>query len=123
MHELWDGSPHWSEEKSQAEADATAIRIITCPLKGCRRARKCRADWPSELKCPGLAAAPPKTEREKALDKVVLRHMVKRSLAEDEGDPETARIAKAARAASSARRAALAWERATAWLKERGRGG
>jgi hypothetical protein len=115
MHELWDGCRHWSEEDEQAEEDARAIRIVTCLRKGCPRMRTCERELLSKRRC--LGRVHPKTEDEEARLIAALRFMLKRSLMEDEGDPETARIAKEARAAAQARRRAAAWERASALMK------
>jgi hypothetical protein len=58
-----------------------------------------------------------RTAEETAIVTAVLRHMVRRSLAENEGDPEAARVAREARAAAEKRRKALAWQRAKESLK------
>ena len=110
MHELWDGCPHWSEELEQADEDNLAIRLLTCRRKRCRRLRKCAGEGRKPPIC--LGRFDPRTAEEEETVKVVLFHMLARSLAEDEGDPESARIAKEARAAAERRRKALAWERA-----------
>src|SRR4051812_17328064 len=115
MHELWDGCPRWSEELEQADEDKVAIRLMTCRRKRCRRLRKCVGDGLTPPICLGRFTA--RTAEETAIVTAVLRYMVKRSLAENEGDPEAERVAREARAAAEKRRKALAWERAKESLK------
>ncbi len=103
MQELWAGTHRWSDEREQAYLDARAVRLLTCPVKGCRRMRDCqrracRTPYPaSESEGRELLAA--------------FHHMLKSALAEREAGRSSAAL-DAWRAANDERRRKLAWKRA-----------
>jgi hypothetical protein len=116
------GFPAWSEEKAQAEMDIFALRILTCPLKACRRSEACTRSLRLDRPCPGLVAHPYPPELERART-VVLRFEIKRAIRMAEAGEEESRAVREAREAAHRRRWALAMERARAKVREMRRGG
>ena len=112
MQELWHGYWHWSEEQEQAMEDKRAVRILACPLKGCRRMRRCQREWPSKTRCPGFAPTP-KGDEGTGYTMALCYFILKRSVWENQNaDAETKQALKDWREGNEARRRKLAWERA-----------
>ncbi len=122
MEEDWSGCPAWSEEKAQAEEDIFALRILTCPLKACRRSEACTRSLRLDRPCPGLVAHPYPPELERARI-VALRFQITRAIQMAEAGEEESKPEREAREAAHRRRRALAMERARAKVREMRRGG
>jgi hypothetical protein len=116
MDEHWAGCPAWSEEKEQAEKDIWALRVLTCPLKACRRAERCTRSMRVGRSCPGLAAHPHTREHARARTAVLRFHLQQALQKAEAGEtfPEKSEASKAA----SARREALAFQRARVKVRE-----
>ncbi len=119
MDNEWAGWPRaWSEEKEQAHADKRALRLLTCPLKWCRRMHSCRRSWPRHGTCVALPDYR-NTREEEGIMLVLLRFEIKRMIDEAETlDEATRERRQAARSAAAKRRRKLAIERAKAVLRE-----